>query len=110
VLLNVPVLVLDDSTASVDVYTERLIQQALDSVIASRTTFLITNRFHAIAKADEILVFQDGRIVQRGKHEELASVPGEYADLYMSQMRPFEEARRRALDLQSSNRDREARA
>ena len=108
VLLNPPVLVLDDSTASVDVYTERLIQQALDSVIASRTTFLITNRFHAIAKADQILVFQDGRIVQRGKHEELASAPGEYAELYRSQMRPFEEARRLALDLQSHNGDREA--
>ena len=51
VLLNPPVLVLDDSTSSVDVHTERLIQQALDAVIAERTTFLISNRFHAIAKA-----------------------------------------------------------
>ena len=103
VLLNPPVLVLDDSTSSVDVHTERLIQQALDSVVASRTTFLISNRFHAIAKADEILVFQDGRIVQRGKHDDLVSVPGEYSELYNSQMRPFEEARRAALEAQSTN-------
>lgn len=98
IILDPPVLVLDDSTSSVDVYTERLIQQALNDVIKGRTTFLISNRFHAIAQADEILVFQDGRIVQRGKHEDLVDVPGEYRDLHASQMRPFEEARLAALE------------
>lgn len=98
IILDPPVLVLDDSTSSVDVYTERLIQQALNDVIEGRTTFLISNRFHAIAQADEILVFQDGRIVQRGKHEDLVDVPGEYRDLHTSQMRPFEEARLAALE------------
>ncbi|MEE8519638.1 MAG: ABC transporter ATP-binding protein [Dehalococcoidia bacterium] len=101
VLLDPPILILDDSTSSVDVHTERLIQQALDSVIATRTTFLISNRFQAIAKADEILVFQDGTIVQRGTHDELVSVAGEYAELYNSQMRPFEEARRAFFESQN---------
>jgi ATP-binding cassette subfamily B protein len=102
VLLDPPVLILDDSTSSVDVHTERLIQQALDEVITTRTTFLISNRFHTIAKADDILVFEDGSIVQQGTHDELVSVPGEYADLYHSQMRPFEEARRAFLESQES--------
>jgi ATP-binding cassette subfamily B protein len=95
-LLDPPVLVLDDSTSSVDVHTERSIQQALETVIAQRTTFIITNRFQAIAQADQILVFKDGEIVQRGLHDELVGAPGEYRDLHDSQMRPFEEARRAA--------------
>ena len=98
VLLDPPVLVLDDSTSSVDVYTERLIQQALNRVIEGRTTFLVSNRFHMIAQADEILVFKHGRIVQRGTHAELVDAPGEYRELYQSQMRPFEEARLAALE------------
>jgi ABC-type multidrug transport system fused ATPase/permease subunit len=98
IILDPPVLVLDDSTSSVDVHTERLIQRALDEVIEGRTTFLISNRFQAIAQADEILVFQDGRIVQRGKHGDLVDVPGEYQELYSSQMRPFEQARAAALE------------
>jgi ABC-type multidrug transport system fused ATPase/permease subunit len=98
ILLDPPVLILDDSTSSVDVHTERLIQRGLDEVIEGRTTFLISNRFHAIAQADEILVFQGGSIVQRGKHDDLVDVPGEYQDLYSSQMRPFEEARAAAVE------------
>ena len=96
ILHDSPVLVFDDSTSSVDVHTERLIQKALDTVTAGRTTFLISNRFHAIAQADQILVFKDGEIIQRGVHHELLAVPGEYRDLYESQMRPFEEARQAA--------------
>jgi ATP-binding cassette subfamily B protein len=98
ILLDPPVLVLDDSTSSVDVHTERLILSALDEVIDGRTTFLISNRFHAIARADEILVFQGGRIVQRGKHDDLVGIPGEYHDLYVSQMRAFENARSEAFE------------
>lgn len=97
ILTEPPVLILDDSTSSVDVHTERRIQQALERVIEGRTTFIISNRFHTIAQADEVLVFKDGRIVQRGRHEDLVDVPGEYQELYSSQMRPFEQAREAAL-------------
>ena len=105
ILLNPPILILDDSTSSVDVHTERSIQAALQHVIQGRTTFIVSNRFHTIAQADEILVFADGRIVQRGKHEDLVDIPGEYRDLYDSQMRPFEEARRAAIEAQSPTRE-----
>jgi ATP-binding cassette, subfamily B, multidrug efflux pump len=103
ILLDPPILILDDSTSSVDVHTESLIQQMLEGVVSNRTTFLISNRFHAIARADKILVFKDGEIVQSGKHEELVSVEGEYQELYESQMRPLEEARRNAERLMDEN-------
>ena len=57
---------------------------------------LSANRFHTIARADQILVFKDGRITQRGVHRELVKAEGEYRELYKSQMRPLEEARLRA--------------
>lgn len=103
ILLNPPILILDDSTSSVDVHTERLIQQTLESVVSSRTTFVISNRFHTIALADLILVFKDGAIVQTGTHDDLASVEGEYKELYDSQMRPAEEARLDAERLPGGN-------
>ena len=84
-LLDPPVLVLDDSTSSVDVQTEHLIHQGMESVMANRTTFEITNRFSAIANADLILVFKDGRIAQRGTHASLLTEAGEYRELYESQ-------------------------
>mgnify|MGYP001400967958 CR=1 FL=1 len=74
-------------------HTERLIQHALDKIVSGRTTFLISNRFHTVARADQILVFKDGRITQRGVHRDLVKAEGEYRELYTSQMRPLEEAR-----------------
>jgi len=103
ILLDPPILVLDDSTSSVDVHTERLIQSTLEHVVSSRTTFVISNRFHTIALADLILVFKDGEIVQSGKHDDLVAVEGEYKELYDSQMRPAEEARLAAQQYASGN-------
>ena len=97
ILLDPPVLILDDSTSSVDVHTERLIQDALDKVVSSRTTFLISNRFHAIAKADLILVFKNGEIIQRGNHKDLLEQAGEYRELYDYQMRSSEKADKKKL-------------
>ena len=93
ILVDPPVLILDDTTSSVDVHTERQIQRALEAVVATRTTFVISNRFHAIAQADQVLVFKDGEIVQSGTHDTLVSADGEYRELYETQMLPAEEAR-----------------
>ena len=95
-LLDPPMLILDDSTSSVDVHTERLIQEALQEVLSNRTTFVITNRFSAVARADLVLVFKDGEIIQRGTHEALLAEGGEYLELYNSQVRPFLQAEQTA--------------
>jgi ABC-type multidrug transport system fused ATPase/permease subunit len=87
-----PILVLDDSTSSVDAHTERLIQDAMEAVIKGRTTFIITHRLSALRGADTILVFKEGRIVERGTHEELLGQGGEYREIYELQLLPGEEA------------------
>ena len=92
ILMNPPILILDDSTSSVDAHTEHLVQEGLEEVMSGRTTIVVTNRLSAIRNADIILVFRDGSIVQRGKHEELLAKPGEYTSLYESQLKPMEEA------------------
>ena len=92
ILMNPPVLILDDSTSSVDAHTEHLVQEGLHEVMQGRTTFVVTNRLSAIRGADTILVFKDGSIEQRGTHEELLAKGGEYLDLYESQLKPMEEA------------------
>ena len=87
-----PILVLDDSTSSVDAQTERLIQEALLKAAENRTTFIIAHRLSAIHHADLILVFKDGSIVERGTHQELMANGGEYQELYDLQLRPQEMA------------------
>lgn len=80
-LKNPPILILDEATASVDNTTERLIQEALDRLLAHRTSFVIAHRLSTIIKADQILVFDRGRIVERGRHAELLAANGLYAKL-----------------------------
>lgn len=75
-LKNAPILILDEATASVDTATEKLIQQALERLMSNRTSFVIAHRLSTIRKADQILVMRQGRIVERGTHEELLNVPG----------------------------------
>jgi len=89
-LLDPPILILDDSTSSVDTETEHLIRQALDTVIQGRTTFIIAHRLSSVKNADTVLVMKDGRIVQRGVHAELIQVPGPYQEIYELQLRPQE--------------------
>ncbi len=91
-LLDPRVLVFDDSTASVDTQTEFLIQQALATLMEGRTTFVIAQRLRTVMRADEILVLEDGAIVQRGKHEELLEEEGLYRSIYDLELRDQEEA------------------
>ena len=80
-LKNAPILVLDEATASVDTATEKLIQEALERLMANRTSFVIAHRLSTIRKADQILVIRQGQIVERGSHDELMTLNGLYAKL-----------------------------
>ena len=86
-LLNPKILILDDSTSSVDMETEALIRQALKHLMQTRTTFLIAHRIQSIMNADLILVFDKGRIVQSGTHETLLNQPGMYQQIFEIQTR-----------------------
>lgn len=90
-LANPRILILDEATSSVDTRTERLIQQAFDKLLKGRTSFVIAHRLSTIRNADMILVLKDGRIIERGKHDELLAKQGFYYDLYMSQFKKQEE-------------------
>lgn len=85
-LMDPRILILDDSTSSVDTETEHLIQQALDRLMAGRTTFVIAHRMSTIRRADLILVMDQGRIIERGKHDELLAMNGLYREIYELQL------------------------
>ena len=92
-LMDPPILILDDSTSSVDVGTEALIQRALADVMRDRTTFVIAHRLSTVRNADLILVLDHGEIVERGTHEELLAYGGMYRRIHDLQLKPQEEIR-----------------
>ena len=84
-LVNSPLLILDEATSSIDTRTEMLIQEAFDRMMQGRTSFIVAHRLSTIRNADEILVMKDGSIIEQGNHEELMAKGGFYQNLYNSQ-------------------------
>ena len=88
-LKNTPIIILDEATASVDTATEKLIQEALERLMAHRTSFVIAHRLSTIRRADQILVLRAGEIIERGTHDELFAANGLYAKLARIQNTTF---------------------
>jgi ATP-binding cassette subfamily B protein len=94
VLLKAPgIVILDEATAHLDSESEVAVQHALDTALAGRTSLVIAHRLSTIRDADQILVVDNGRIVERGSHDELLAAGGHYADLYRTQFAPAEAER-----------------
>ena len=79
---NPPVLILDEATSSIDTRTEKLIQKGMDSLMSGRTTFVIAHRLSTVQNANYIMVMDHGRIIERGRHDELLDLKGKYYELY----------------------------
>ncbi|UCF78143.1 MAG: ATP-binding cassette domain-containing protein [Candidatus Eiseniibacteriota bacterium] len=93
VLKNPPILILDEATSALDTESELLVQQAIERLMRNRTTFVIAHRLSTVQRADQIIVLDRGRIVQRGTHESLLSEEGMYRRLYELQFTAPESAR-----------------
>ncbi len=84
-LADPKILILDEATSSIDTETEQILQRGLNELLKGRTSFIIAHRLSTIKNADCIMYVDDGRIVEKGSHDELMAVKGEYYKLYMSQ-------------------------
>jgi subfamily B ATP-binding cassette protein MsbA len=95
-LRNTPILILDEATSALDTESERLVQAAIERLMEDRTVLVIAHRLSTVRRADAIVVLDDGRIVERGRHEELLAVKGVYRRLYRLQFESMDEADLRA--------------
>ena len=100
-LLDPPILILDDSTSSVDTQTEHLIREALQTVMEGRTTFVIAHRLSSVRSADIVLVMGEGKIVQMGTHSALIRTEGPYKDIYELQLKPQEDEEKQGISMNS---------
>jgi ATP-binding cassette, subfamily B, bacterial MsbA len=92
ILRDPPILILDEATSALDSESERLVQEAMEKLLRGRTVFVIAHRLSTVRNADQIVVLQDGRIVQRGAHDELLAEGGLYRHLYRLQFAAEDEA------------------
>lgn len=87
IIADPAIFILDEATSSVDTLTEKLIQDAVEKLMEGRTSFIIAHRLSTVRNADVILVVEDGKIIERGTHEQLLKNRGHYYDLYLKQFR-----------------------
>jgi subfamily B ATP-binding cassette protein MsbA len=83
---NAPILILDEATSALDNKSEKVVQQAINNLMQNRTVMIIAHRLSTIQNADQIIVIQDGNIVEQGKHEDLIALKGFYANLYNAKL------------------------
>jgi subfamily B ATP-binding cassette protein MsbA len=86
ILKNPPILILDEATSALDTESERLVQDALENLMKNRTSLVIAHRLSTVRNADLICVFHDGKIVERGTHDELMAMKGRYTNLHKMQV------------------------
>ncbi len=86
VLMDAPILILDEATSSVDTVTEQHIRKAMLTITAGRTSFIIAHRLSTIRDSDLIILIEDGRIAEMGNHQQLIDQNGKYALMYRTQM------------------------
>ena len=97
-LANAPILILDEATSALDSESERLVQDALATLMLNRTSFVIAHRLSTVQRADAIIVLERGRVVEIGRHDELLAKPdGAYATLYQMQLLEGRKAERRMV-------------
>ena len=82
ILADNPILILDEATSSIDTRTEKIVQDGMDRLMKGRTTFVIAHRLSTVKNADCIMVLEQGRIIERGSHDELIAKKGRYYQLY----------------------------